>query len=80
VAQRTIVSFQQSLSGSGTLTFLVDGVSYALAFGNLPSASSPLGVFALMGLTPQGGAPMAATLRAPTPASAPPDLSFTCSP
>ena len=79
VAQRTIVSFQQSLSGNGTLTFLVDGVSYALAFGNVPT-DAPLGMFALLSLTPQGGAPMSATLRAPTPASVPPDLSFTCLP
>ena len=80
-AQRTIVSFEQSLSGNGTLTFQVGSVPYVLVFGNVPSADAgPFGTFALMSLTPQGGAPMSATLRTPTPASPPPELSFTCSP
>jgi hypothetical protein len=81
VAQRPITSFQQSLSGNGTLTFQVGGVPTTLAFGNVPAPDAgPFGVFALQSLTPQGGAPMSATLRSPTPTSTPPELSFTCSP
>ncbi len=81
VAQRPIVSFGQSLSGNGTLTFQVGSVPYTLAFGNVPGPDAgPLGTFALMSLTPQGGAPMSATLRTPTPTGTPPELSFTCSP
>jgi hypothetical protein len=81
VAQRPITDFQQSLSGNGTLTFSVDGTPYVLAFGMVggPDAG-PLGMFALLGLTPQGGAEMAVTLRSPTPATPPPELSFTCLP
>jgi hypothetical protein len=47
----------QTLSNDGTVTFLVDGTPYVLAFGtaNGPDAG-PLGVFTLEGLTPQGGA------------------------
>jgi hypothetical protein len=81
VAERTIVSFQQSLSNTGTLTFQVDGVPTTLAFGTVATpGGSPLGTFTLNSLTPQGGAPMSITLRAPTPTSTPPELSFTCSP
>jgi hypothetical protein len=81
VAQRPITDFQQSLSGNGTLTFLVDGTPYTLAFGMVPGQDAgPLGMFGLMGLTPQGGAEMAVTLRSPTPTTPPPELSFTCLP
>jgi hypothetical protein len=81
VAERTITGFEQSLSNDGTMTFLVDGESYVLAFGtvNTPDAGL-LGVFTLQGLTPQGGARLAVTLRAPTPATVPTGLSFTCLP
>jgi hypothetical protein len=81
VAQRPITDFQQSLSGNGTVTFSVDGTPYVLTFGMVrgPDAG-PLGMFALLGLTPQGGAEMAVTLRSPTPAAPPPELSFTCLP
>jgi hypothetical protein len=81
VAQRAITDFQQSLSGNGSLTFLVDSTPYVLAFGQVygPDAG-PLGDFALMGLTPQGGAPLTVTLRSPTPAALPSGLSFTCLP
>jgi hypothetical protein len=81
VAQRAITSFEQSLSGDGTLTFLVDGAPWVLAFGSVygPDAG-PFGTFTLEGLTPQGGAQLATTLRSPTPTSTPPGLSFTCLP
>ncbi|HEY5089768.1 MAG TPA: hypothetical protein VIK30_07350 [Polyangia bacterium] len=82
VAQRTVSSFQETLSGNGSLTFLVDGTSYTLAFGILDSPDAgPLGgPFALLGLTPAGGAQMATTLRSPTPTELPSDLSFSCLP
>jgi hypothetical protein len=81
VAQRAVTDFEQSLSGNGTLTFLVGGTPYVLAFGQVygPDAG-PLGDFALMSLTPQGGAPLGVTLRSPTPATLPSGLSFTCLP
>ncbi len=81
VAQRTITNFQQTLSGNGSLTFQVDGTSYVLAFGMVSSPDAGLfGTFALLGLTPAGGAQMATTLRLPTPTELPSDLAFTCLP
>ncbi|HXJ22892.1 MAG TPA: hypothetical protein VMT03_21925 [Polyangia bacterium] len=81
VAQRTVVSFQQSLSGTGTLVFMVDGVAYGLNFASVATpGGSPLGTFTLTSLAPQGGTPMSVTLRSPTPTSTPSELSFTCSP
>src|SRR5262249_54950089 len=79
VAQRTVTAFDQSLSGTGTLTFDVDATSYVLAFGNVDApAAGPFGVFTLMGLAPQGGAQLSVTLRSPTPTTIPSGLSFTC--
>ena len=79
VAQRTITAFQQSKSNSGTVTFLVDGTPYVLAFGMDPSADGgPLGTFALLSLTPQGASPLGVTLRSPTPTTLPQGLAFTC--
>jgi hypothetical protein len=81
VAQRTITAFGQSLSGNGSVTFLVGDVPYVLAFGNVQDPNAgPLGRFALEGLAPRGGAQIAVTLRSPTPAADPPGLSFTCLP
>lgn len=78
VAQRPIAAFEQSLSGNGSLTFLVEGTPTVLTFGTVP-ASDTLGTFALMTLTAQGGAPLAVTLESPTPAALP-GFSFTCLP
>ena len=79
VAQRVITAFEESLSGNGTVTFLVAGVSYSLAFGDvLTPDAGPLGTFTLLGLTPAGGASMGITLESATPATPPPGLSFTC--
>ncbi|HXJ20493.1 MAG TPA: hypothetical protein VMT03_09685 [Polyangia bacterium] len=81
VAQRPITAFEESLSGNGTVTFLVDGTPTVLAFGNVPSPDAgPLGTFELMSLTPQGAAPIGITLESPTPTSAPAGLAFTCLP
>jgi hypothetical protein len=81
VAQRAITSFQQSLSNNGTVTFLVGATPYVLAFGTVPTPDAgPLGVFTLEGLTPQGGAPIAVSLRSPTPTATPTGLSFSCLP
>jgi hypothetical protein len=81
VAQRVITAFEQSASNDGTMTFLVDGTPYTLAFGTVNGPDSgPLGVFTLEGLTPQGGAALATTLRSPTPSTLPSGLAFTCSP
>lgn len=81
VAQRTITAFEESMSGNGTVTFLVDGTPYVLAFGMVgPPDAGTFGVFTLEGLTAQGGAQMAVTLRSPTPTAAPAGLSFTCLP
>jgi hypothetical protein len=79
LAERTITAYEESLSGNGTLTFLVGDVPYVLAFGTVqgPDAGA-LGTFALEGLTPQGGAQVSITLRSPTPTADPPGLSFTC--
>lgn len=80
VAQRVITEFQQSLSNSGAVTFLVDGTPYVLAFGMIASPDAgPFGTFALQSLTPQGGSPIGVTLRVPTPDKVPSDLSVTCS-
>ena len=79
VAERTITAFGESLSGNGTVTFLVGNVPYVLAFGRVQGPDAgPLGTFALEGLTPQGGAQVSVTLRSPTPTADPPGLSFTC--
>jgi hypothetical protein len=80
IAQRPITSFEQSLSGNGTLTFLCDGeTSCTLQFGNVSAPDAgPFGVFALQGLTPQGGATLGVTLRSPTPTTLPAELSFLC--
>lgn len=81
MAQRPVTSLDQSLSGSGTLTFLVDGTPYVLSFASVfnPDAG-PLGDFTLTGLTPQSGATLGTTLRSPTPTALPAGLSFTCLP
>lgn len=81
VAQRPITAFLESMSGNGQVTFLADGTPYDLKFGNVQGPDAgPLGMFALLELDPQGGPSMAITLRAPTPATTPADLSFTCLP
>ena len=79
VDQRTITAFGESLSGNGTLTFLVGGTPYVLAFGEVPAPDAgPFGAFALLGLTPQGSDELTVTLRSPTPTMLPPALSFSC--
>jgi hypothetical protein len=81
VAERVITAFRQSLSGSGSVTFLVGSTPYVLAFGTVQEADAgPFGVFTLEGLTPQGGSEIAVTLRSPTPTTPPAELSFTCLP
>jgi hypothetical protein len=79
VAERKITAFEESLSGNGTVTFLVDGAPYVLAFGEVPGPDAgPLGTFSLLGLTPQGGAALTVTLRSPTPTVVPTALSISC--
>ena len=80
LAQRAVSDFGESLSGNGSLTFVVDGTPYVLAFGQdlSPADAGLFGVFTLQGLTPQGGAPLAISLRSPTPSAVPADLAFTC--
>ena len=81
VAERVITAFAQSLSGNGTVTFLVGSTPYVLAFGMVQQPDAgPFGVFTLEGLTPRGGSEIAVTLRSPTPTTAPAGLSFTCLP
>jgi len=81
VAERVVTAFSQSLSGNGSVTFLVGSTPYVLAFGMVQQPDAgPLGVFTLEGLTPQGGSEIAVTLRAPTPTTPPAGLSFTCLP
>jgi hypothetical protein len=80
VAQRAIVQFQQTLSGNGFVTFMDGSSSDTLTFGQVQTpGSGPLGTFALMTLTPAGGAALSVTLRTPTPSSLPADLVFSCS-
>jgi hypothetical protein len=78
VEERKITAFEQSLSNNGTVTFLVGSDSYVLAFGTIPSDTNLLGDFTLKTLTPGSGAPLAVTLRTPTPSELPAGLSFTC--
>lgn len=81
VAQRTITAFQETLSGSGSVTFLAGDTSMVLTFGNVPAPDAgPFGAFALMTLTPAGHAAVAVTLAPSTPIEAPPGLTFTCLP
>src|SRR5450432_320410 len=81
VEQRKITAFEESLSGNGTLTFLVGGTANVLAFGEVPAPDAgPFGAFALLGLTPQGSDELTVTLRSPTPTMLPPALSFSCLP
>lgn len=81
VAQRPIAAFQQSLSGNGSVTFLVGGTPTVLSFGYVPAPDAgPSGTFALTSLTPQGSAPIGITLESPAPAALPSDLTFTCLP
>lgn len=81
VAQRKVVAFQQSLSGDGTVAFLVGSTQYTLALGMEPGPDAgPFGELALQGLTPDGGAEMGTFIRKPTPTSLPEGLSFTCLP
>lgn len=80
VAERSITALQQSLSGSGSLTFVVDGTPYTLGFGMVQGPDAgPFGTFTLFGLTPEGGATLGLKLRSPTPKTLPQDLTFTCS-
>jgi hypothetical protein len=79
VAQRTVTSLDRTLSGGGTMTFLVDGTAYVLSFSSVFGADAG-STFMLQSLTPQGGAPIGVTLRSPTPTSTPPGLTFTCFP
>ena len=79
VAERVITDFGESLSGNGSVTFLVGNTSYVLAFGMVQEADAdPLGVFTLEGLTPEGGSAIPVTLRSPTPTTPPADLAFSC--
>jgi hypothetical protein len=81
VAERTLTSFEESLSGNGTLTFLVDNVPFVLAFGFVQGTDAgPLGTFTLEGLTARAGSQLAVTLRTPTPTVIPANLSLTCQP
>jgi hypothetical protein len=81
VAQRSITSFAESLSGGGAVSFFVGGSTYILSFGMIVGPDSgPFGDFTLEGLAPGGGAQLGTTLRAPTPTSLPAGLSFTCLP
>lgn len=81
VAQRPVTAFGETLSGNGSVSFLVGGATYALAFGEVPGPDAgPLGMFALEGLMTGGDAGAGVTLRSPTPTSLPPVLSFTCLP
>ena len=81
VAQRPITDFEESKSGNGTVTFVVDGTPTTLAFGVVPGPDAGVfGTFTLLGLTPKGGAAIDATLRAPTPTTPPAELSFLCLP
>ncbi|MES1206736.1 MAG: hypothetical protein ABUS79_12440 [Pseudomonadota bacterium] len=80
LAQRTIVQFQETHSGNGSLTFAAGSTSETLTFGNVQTPDGgPLGTFELMTLTAEGSAPLAVTLRQPTPKSLPADLVFSCS-
>jgi hypothetical protein len=78
VEERKITAFGQSLSGTGSVTFLVDSDSYVLAFGRATRGDSPLGDFTLNGLTPGTGATLAVTLRSPTPTELPSGVAFSC--
>jgi hypothetical protein len=81
VAQRAITAFGESLSGNGSVTFVVGNTPYVLAFGMVQEPDAgPLGTFTLDGLTTGGDAGIAVTLRSPTPTALPPGLSFTCLP
>ena len=81
VAQRTITAFEESLSGNGSVTFVVGNTPYVLAFGVVQGPDAgPVGTFALEGLTAGGDAGVAVTLRSPTPSELPPGLLFTCLP
>jgi hypothetical protein len=79
IAERKITAFEQGGMGEGTLTFLVGQTLYTLNFGPVMTPDSgPFGTFELDDLTPEGGSPLKATLRSPTPATLPAGLSFTC--
>jgi hypothetical protein len=79
VDQRAITAFEESLSGNGTVTFLVDGTPFVLTFGEVAAPDAgPLGAFALLGLAPKGSDALTVTLRSPTPTVLPPALSFAC--
>lgn len=81
VAQRGITAFEESLSGNGSVTFVVGDTPYVLAFGMVQGPDAgPLGTFALEGLTMEGDAGIAVNLRSPTPTALPPGLSFACLP
>jgi hypothetical protein len=81
VAQRAITAFGESVSGDGSVTFLVGNAPYVLAFGQVQGPDAGLlGTFALVGLMTGGDAGIGVTLRSPTPTLVPPGLSFTCLP
>jgi hypothetical protein len=81
VDQRPITAFEESLSGNGSLTFLVGATPYVLAFGEVAAPDAgPFGAFALLSLTPQGSDALTVTLRSPTPTTLPRALSFSCLP
>ncbi len=79
VEERVVTAFGETLSGNGTVTFLVGNRPYVLAFGMIQQPDAgPLGAFALEGLTPEGGSAIPVTLRSPTPTTPAADLSFSC--
>lgn len=81
IAQRRITAFGESLSGNGSVTFMVDGVPYVLPFGNtLSTDGGPLGTFMLGGLSRMGGSTIALTLQTPNPTAFPAAYAFTCLP
>jgi hypothetical protein len=81
VAERPVTAFGESLSGNGSVSFLVGSATYVLQFGMIPGPDAgPFGTFALEGLMTGGDADVAVTLRSPTPTALPSGLSFTCLP
>jgi hypothetical protein len=81
VAQRPVTAFGESLSGNGSVSFLVGSATYGLQFGQVQGPDAGLlGTFALEGLTTGGDAGLEVTLRAPIPTTPPAGLSFTCLP
>jgi hypothetical protein len=77
MVERSIVSFEQSLSGYPTIGFTVGSQTYVMAISSVPSDGGLLEAPGPVTLTPGNGGAVSFTLRLPAPTTLA-DFTFTC--